>query len=457
MNFNLYPKSKAKPVVITIFELIFNYDVVRDNMRILLLALCVSMSFLPAFASHTGNDESSGPVIYDKGLTVERFVKEGIPNSPTTMAFIGEDLLVLERYSGLVRLVRDGQLIPSPVLDVSVAKDGERGMLGITTIENDVYLYFTAADFDAGKAIENRIVKYTWNGDSLVDPVLLKTLPSDNFYHNGGAMTNTNGQVYAVIGDNGNYGLLQNRPHEWKNDTSVILRVDPPGPYYAIGIRNSFGLAIDPVNGNLWDTENGPDEYDEINFVPENFNSGWIEIMGITDNQTKIDSLSKYGGYVYSNPEFSWQKTVSPTAIEFGSKELGQDNKVFVVDCNTGNLYRFTLNPDRTGFVFESPDLQDLVLNVDDSPDEIIVGSGFGCSTDIELGPDGFLYILSLSQGVIYRIVPTASGEQPIPDTPKTEFPIEHILTISAIIATIIVGIVAAMLVRLILKKRRSS
>lgn len=414
------------------------------------------MSFLPAFASHTENDESSGPVLHDQSLKIERFVKEGIPNSPTTMAFIGDDILVLERYTGLVRLVRDGQLSPWPVLDVSVAKDGERGMLGITTIGNTVYLYFTAAESDAGKAIENRIYKYTWNGDKLVDPVLLKILPSDNFYHNGGAMTNFDGQVYAVIGDNGNYGRLQNRPHDWKNDTSVILRVDPPGPYYAIGIRNSFGITVDPVTGNLWDTENGPDEYDEINFVPENFNSGWIEIMGPTENQTKIDSLPKYENYVYSNPEFSWQKPVAPTAIEFGTKELGQEDKIFTVDCNTGNLYRFTLNSDRTGLVFESPELQDAVLNIGEIGDEVILGTGFGCSTDIERGPDGFLYVLSLSQGVIYRIMPAANTEQTIIDTSKSEFPTEYVLIAAAIIITTIVAIIAVVLIRLILKKRKT-
>jgi glucose/arabinose dehydrogenase len=370
------------------------------------------------------------------------------------MAFVGEDMLVLERYTGIVRLVRDGQLQPNPVLDVSVAKDGERGMLGITSVGNAVYVYFTAADVDAGKAIENRIFKYTWDGDKLVDPVLMKTLPSDNFYHNGGAMTNFNGQVYAVIGDNGNYGKLQNRDFDWKNDTSVILRVDPPGPYYAIGIRNSFGIAVDPLTGNMWDTENGPDEYDEINLVPENFNSGWIEIMGPTDNQTKIDSLLGYENYVYSNPEFSWQKTIAPTAIEFGTKELGQEDKVFVVECNTGNLYRFTLDSDRTGFVFDSPDLMDLVLNVGDSTNEIILGSGFGCATDIERGPDGFLYILSLSQGVIYRILP-ADAEQAISNTPKSEFPIEYALITSSIIITIIAGVIAAILIKLVLKRKK--
>ena len=404
-------------------------------MRALLLVLCISMSFIPVFASHTQSGQSEGPVMYDKSLAIQRYLKEGIPNSPTTMTFVGKDLLVLERYTGLVRLVRDGQLVPEPVLDVSVAKDGERGMLGITAVGNDVYVYYTAAEFDAGRAIENRIFKYTWNGEKLVDPVLLKTLPSDNFYHNGGAMTNWEGQVYAVIGDNGNYGHLQNNDEDWKDDTSVILRIDPPGPYYAIGIRNSFGLAFDPVNRNLWDTENGPDQYDEINLVPDKFNSGWMKIMGPTDNQTRIDLLPKYKDYAYNNPEFSWFRTVGPTAIEFGTPEIGQADKVFTLDCNTGNLYRFTLNSQRDGFVFETPELQDLVLNIDDPADEIIVGSGFGCATDIERGPDGFLYILSLSQGALHRIVPAAMAEQEAPQAKNETLPIQYVIAISVIIA----------------------
>jgi glucose/arabinose dehydrogenase len=248
-------------------------------------------------------------------------------------------------------------------------------------------------------------------------------------------MTHWNGQVYAVIGDNGNYGHLQNNDEDWKDDTSVILRIDPPGPYYAIGIRNSFGLAFDPATGNLWDTENGPDEYDEINLVPDKFNSGWMKIMGPTDNQTRIDLLPKYKDYVYNNPEFSWFRTVGPTAIEFGTPEIGQADKVFTLDCNTGNLYRFTLNSQRDGFVFETPELQDLVLNIDDPSDEIIVGSGFGCATDIERGPDGFLYILSLSQGALHRIVPAAMAEQEAPQAKNETLPIQYVIAISVIIA----------------------
>jgi glucose/arabinose dehydrogenase len=220
-------------------------------------------------------------------------------------------------------------------------------------------------------------------------------------------MISFGGQTYAVIGDNGNYGRLQNRDADWKNDTSVILRIDPPGKYYAMGIRNSFGLAVDPITGNLWDTENGDDSNDEINLVPENFNSGWIEIMGITNNQTKIDSLPKYGDFVYSNPEFVWEKPVCPTGIAFSTSEkFAQTNRVFVGDCINGNIYRLELNEDRTGFVFDSPSLQDNTLNADESNEEILFGVNFGAITDVEEGPDGFLYIVSLSNGKIYRIIP---------------------------------------------------
>jgi glucose/arabinose dehydrogenase len=362
------------------------------------------------------------------------------------MTFVGNDILVLQKADGQVRLIRDGMLQPNPVLDVSVASIGECGMLGITSIGTTVYIYFTESDEDRGKAIANRIYKYEWNGERLINPVLLKELTSRNIYHCGGAMTSFDGKAYAVIGDNGNYGRLQNRESDdWRNDTSVILRVDPPGAYYAMGIRNSFGIVFDPVTGNLWDTENGDDDNDEINFVPENFNSGWIEIMGPAKNQTQIDSLPKYKNFVYSDPEFTWQKTVAPTGIAFleSDKMKGYNDSVFVGDCNNGNLYRFKLNSDRTGFDFKSPELADKVLNTGEPMDEILLGTGFGCMADVQEGPDGFLYIVSLSDGVIYRIIPAATAQQAQSPTesPSTSTPYGYI--VGAIIAIIAAGIVA--------------
>ena len=65
---------------------------------------------------------------------------------------------------------------------------------------------------------------------------------------------------------------------------SILGNTYPLNLYYAYGIRNSFGFDFDPVTGNIWDTENGPGEGDEINLVEPGFNSGWHEVHGMASN-----------------------------------------------------------------------------------------------------------------------------------------------------------------------------
>ncbi len=370
--------------------------------KIILLCMCLALVTTSASAEPVGKV----PTVKDQDFVIERFVS-GIEKSPTTMAFIGNDILVLQKQDGKVRLIRDSVLQDKPVLDVSVTSVGEQGMLGIATVGSTVYLYFTESSSDGAEPIAKRVYKYEWNGDELVNPVLIRDLPQTRPYHNGGTMVTLDGAVYLILGDAGRYGKLQNHKTGEPDDTSVIMRIDKEEPYYAVGIRNSFGLAVDPITGNIWDTENGDDDFDEINLVMPNFNSGWEVIMGPA-TQEKLSLLPGYEEYVYSDPEFSWQKPVAPTAITFASSEpLAKfKDSVFVGDCIYGNLYKFDLNSDRTEFVFTNPDLQDKVVNIDESLDDIIFGEDFGCITDLEVGPDGLLYIVSLSEGTIFRMIP---------------------------------------------------
>ena len=356
------------------------------------------------------------PSLNVQDLVVEEYVTN-LCCMITTMTFVEDDILILQKSDGVVRLIQNGILQDKPVLDVNVDSVGEKGMLGITSVGSSVYLYFTEAHEDGGESLGNRIYKYEWTGDSLINPILLKELPS-NVSHNGGAMTvGLDDQVYAVIGDTLRYGLLQNKPIEWLKgddvnfkDNGVILQVETENPYFAMGIRNSFGLAIDPVTGNLWATENGNDDFDEINLVPEKFNSGWIVIMGPV-TESELDSLPGYEDYVYDDPKFTWEEPVAPTGLDFAKfQEIDKyDNSLFVGDCNTGNIYNFKLNENRDGFEFTSSFLQDKIINKNESMDEIVIGTGFGCVTDIERGPDGFLYIVSLSEGTVFRILPTVN------------------------------------------------
>ena len=314
--------------------------------------MLVGLVILPAYAE---------PAIKDNNFIIQKYVTE-ICCSPT-MAFEGNDILVLSKVSGQVHLFRDGVLQKEPVLQENVTSNGEQGMLGITTVGTKVYLYFTESSTMGGPPLGKRVYSYDWNGQKLVNRTLIKDLHQTQNYHNGGAMTtDLNGTVYLIVGDAGHFGNLQNHPVGNADDTSVIFRIAPPGPYYAIGIRNSFGLAVDPVTGKLWDTENGPDFGDEINIVPPNFNSGWEPIMGPA-NKTQLQNFPRFLGYTYHDPQFTWEKPVAPTGLAFAkSEEYGRyKNNLFVGDCNNGNIYRFELNQNRDGFVLNSLQLKDIV------------------------------------------------------------------------------------------------
>ena len=176
-------------------------------------------------------------------------------------------------------------------------------------------------------------------------------------------------------------------------------------------------MTFDPITGSLWDTENGPDAYDEINIIKPGFNSGWQEVMGpISRSHVSEKDMVVVPGSKYTDPVFSWFPPIGVTAIEFlKSSKLGKGytNNIFVGDINNGNLYYFEVNKTRTGLKFENSQasvsglLSDLVADDKSEISTITFGTGFGGITDIDTGPDGFLYILSYGNGSIYRIVPS--------------------------------------------------
>ena len=422
------------------------------NKRTIKIVIAVSLTIIiPAiiYLIHNSPTALAAPSITkDPNLKVETLVN-GL-SSPTSMAFIdNNNMLVLEK-GGQVRLVTNGVLHDKPVLQVSVDTESERGLLGIaimnstkandTTISNSnnkfvVFLYYTES---SGADLRNRVYRYNWDAQTqtLINPTLildLPALPGPN--HDGGKLViGPDHYLYAVIGDLNHRGKLQNiidGPDP--DDTSIIFRVNPNDgsaapdnpfindpnieihKYYAYGIRNSFGITFDPVTRNLWQTENGPDAYDEINVVKPGFNSGWIKLMGPLSRNADVnvaDQLVNYPGSHYTDPIFSWKNSIAVTDIEFmKSSVLGQKykNNIFVGDYNNGNLYYFELNSTRTGIKPEAG-LSGLVVDNDNQLSAVTFGTGFGAISDIKTGPkDGFLYVLSFDDGSIYRIVPSST------------------------------------------------
>ncbi len=376
---------------------------------------------------------------------------------PTGMAFLGpDDMLVLEQDKGTVQRVFQGQVLDTPVLDVNVANERdrfglheERGLLGIAVAEDDgnsqtpryVFLYYTEAEEeDGGEPLGNRLYRYEILDNELVNPKMLLDLPvgSDNPAHNGGVIKlGPDGNVYVVIGNLLGPGLSEDVEHTLDQNiedgdqvegTGGILRITQEGEvvdssgilgeghpldkYFAYGIRNSFGMDFDPVTGNLWDTENGG-LYDEINIVFPGFNSGWNKVTGKAESKQTFDAeddLVDFDGMgEYSDPEFSWQGGTVPTAILFfHSYKLGSDfeNDIFIGTA-TGNLHYFDLQDGRTELALED-DLEDEVADDFEEGQSTIVASELGIITDLDVGPDGYLYGTSFDRnGSIFRLYPT--------------------------------------------------
>ena len=437
---------------------------------------------------HGQNATIAGPKVTDSNLKVE--LVAGNLDFPTAIDFLGnDDLLLTEKDTGNVYEIINGN-ITAPLIHLNVTTRDERGLLGLAISGNGnndskdntfVYLYYTLCGKD--KATDSEVIQQFLNGEKvgqptvkggskkcgnyvyryeldakdnkLVAPKLIASLPGlPGPSHNGGKLLmDKEKNLFVTIGDlqttkfnqnktgydtkaqniiNGTFpdgrGGILRITHDGKPVGNGTLGVDYPlNLYYAYGIKNSFGIGLDPVTDNLWDTENGPQFGDEINLVKPGFNSGWEKVQGIWKlNQTRekdgiFDNSTKGVEFVdfsskgkYSNPEFVWDKPVAPTALAFlDSDKLGQQytNDIFVGSAKKGTLFHFDLKPDRESLDLIG-DLADLVYSKKDDSNKIVFGENFGVVTDLKVGPDGYLYVVSGSgetgKGAIYRIVPNS-------------------------------------------------
>jgi len=407
-----------------------------------------AVSMFDAFSlERVDNGTLKGPVVSDPNLRI-KIVAEGL-QSPTAMAFLGpNDFLVAEQNLGTIKRIVNDTILPQPLLRVNVGNEPDWGLLGLAVQKNRtdnkltyVFVYYTEterAGADHGKALGNRLYRYqlSEDGSKLINPTLLLDLPTAGgavSYHNGGAiLIGPDSNLYVPIGDvNIHRSEAQNYKDSAADGTGGILRITQDGKpvgkgilgntyplnlYYAYGIRNSYGIDFDPISGKLWDTENGPEFGDEINLVEPGFNSGWAVVQGTTVmashgstqsvNVTFPTSLVNFEGKgTYSGPELTWNLTVGPTALKFlKSEALGKQyaNDMFV-GSTSGDIFHFNLNKNRDALSLRGL-LADKVANDVDETQGLVWGRNFNVITNIEVGPDGYLYVVSNTNGKIYKI-----------------------------------------------------
>ncbi len=457
-NININTATRRRQTIISLF------------LPIILVTGTIALSFL-----------SSSFITVDAqaslDLQITRLTTDDL-NFATSIDFLAEDdILVIEKNTGQVKRILDGKVLNEPVLDVNVATTSAQGLLGIAILntkdlpnsdtttnkkfqeENNlldnevkVFLFYTETkDIDNGDILGNRLYKYDFIDGKLINPKLLLELPA-GIDHNGGVLElGPDNHLYVVVGDidpkrptlaqnveknvennkfppDGRGGVLRlTVDGEPVNDGFTLGKEGALDKYYGYGIRNSFGIAFDPVTGILWETENGDVYGDEMNVILPGFNGGWRQVLGLSSMYTefthkwfdKSKLINLNGKGTYYDPVFTWAAPVAPTAITFiDSKIFGEEfeNDLLVGSVNQGGrIFHFNLNETRTGLdLSSSGELVDRIANVDEELTPVIAGRNLGTITDLEISPyDGKIYVVICGEkGTIYQAYPKSPQQK---------------------------------------------
>jgi glucose/arabinose dehydrogenase len=326
-------------------------------------------------------------------------------SAPTAMAFAPDGRIFVAQQNGTIRIIKNGSLLPTPFLQLTVNTAGERGLIGIALDPNFssnqfVYLYYTVPDQS-----RNRISRFTGNGDVAVpgsEVVVLNLDPITAVIHNGGAMHFKNGLLYVAIGDNSNSANAQNLD----SYHGKILRINPNGsvpsgnPFttgteqrrrvWAYGVRNPFTFSVQPGTGRIFVNDVGNMVWEEVNDATTGgLNFGWPSAEGNSTNPA-------YTNPVYAYPHASGDGNgcaitggtfFNPTTTNYPAAYRG---RYFFQDfCNRWiNMLDLSTSP------------------VTRLPFATNLG---GDALGIDVGTDGNLYYLERSTSSLFKIIYTVN------------------------------------------------
>jgi len=381
--------------------------------------------------------------------------------TPVAFEFVSDNtLLVNEKLTGKVKVFVNGSYT-GDALDLPVSTNAapadEMGLLGLVkdpdfASNNYIYLFYSRATVDGGAWLDDRLVRYTWNGTTLTSPTVLWILgptpeyPGPSQWHHGGYLRiGPDEKLYVTRGDMLRWGCFEmNNTPSVVGQSGCIYRLELDGsapldnPFIAnpdptikkiwiYGFRNGWGLDWDRTTGNLWYTENGPEVYDEVNIARPGMNGGWRLIMGPDDRNATYNNnnntphnaneLVYLSGAFYQDPMFSYLAPIGVAGLAFfGSTRFLESPNTFdnlLLGCtNTSSIYMLPLAPGRQGLNATGA-LADLVADSAGERDLWQMGTGWGAIVDARIGPDGYMYLSSWNHGNIRRVRPKVDANTP--------------------------------------------
>ena len=332
-------------------------------------------------------------------------------SSPTAMAFAPDGRLFVCQQGGQLRVIKNGVLLPTPFVTLSVSASGERGLLGVAFDPNFasnqfVYLYYTATT----PTIHNRVSRFTANGDVALAGSETIILELDDLSgatnHNGGAMHfGEDGKLYIAVGENAD-GL---NSQTLANLLGKLLRINPDGtipadnPFFAqaagrnraiwaLGLRNPYTFAFQPVTRRLFINDVGQNTFEEVNDGFAGANYGWPESEGPTSNPSHRGPFYFYGhgGGLFGGCAITGGTFYNPATQQFPAEYTG--DYFFADFC--GGWINYLADPSNTNAVAN-------------------FASGIPAPVDLRVGPEGALYYLARgatsTSGVVFKIEFTAN------------------------------------------------
>jgi glucose/arabinose dehydrogenase len=316
--------------------------------------------------------------------------------SPTAMEFAPDGRLFICEKGGALRIYKNGALLSTPFLAVSVDGQGERGLLGVAfdpnfSTEKYVYIYYTPSG-----AGHNRVSRFTVSASNPdvaqagSETILLDLNPLSAVIHNGGAIHfGADGKLYIAVGEN-------SVPANAQSMTTLLgkmLRINKDGsiptdnPFYStatgsnraiwtLGHRNPFTFAIQPGTGRIFENDVGQDTWEEINDITKGSNYGWPTTEGATSDSRFKTPFLTYGhseGCAIIGGAF-----YNPSVQQFPNSYVGD---YFYGDYCQGWIKGLDLGTKAVS----------------------TFATGISSLVDIKVGPEGALYYVSIN-GTLNRI-----------------------------------------------------
>ncbi|RZJ81076.1 MAG: PQQ-dependent sugar dehydrogenase [Flavobacterium sp.] len=233
-----------------------------------------------------------------------------------------------------------------------VRSNGEGGLLGMVLhpdFNNNPFVYVV---YCYGSNYMAKVVRYSYNNGSLINPqILLDQIPAASI-HNGSRLVINNNKIFITTGDANDLSSPQNI----NSLAGKILRLNldgsipadnpfPNNPVWSFGHRNAQGLVF--VGSKMFASEHGPSSDDEINLIDKGKNYGWPNVAGFCNTTTEQAFCAVNN---ITEPLIAWTPTIAPAGLTYyNSTYIPQfRNSLLLTLLKDSKLMQLKLNEDQT-------------------------------------------------------------------------------------------------------------